>query len=100
MPEIFSFDLEDREDEHLVRLRGELDVLNASRLRDALIEVGHSRVVVDLSDVSFIDSSGMASLLGARQAITDAGNQFVVRGATGIVRRVIELTGLGEVLGA
>ena len=98
MPEIFSFDVETVNGDHLVYLRGELDLANAERLKDALIEAGRSTVVVDLSDLTFTDSSGIAALLAARRTITADGSGFVLRGASGVVRRVFEITGLAQLL--
>lgn len=91
----FSFDAGDM---HVVSLHGQLDMANADRVRDALISVAGSTVVVDLADLQFCDSSGIAALLGARSRITEAGHGFELRGANGIVRRVFEITGLSELL--
>ncbi|MGH9087408.1 MAG: STAS domain-containing protein [Acidimicrobiales bacterium] len=55
-------------------------------------------VVVDLTELTFMDSSGTAALLAARQKVTDAGHGFVIRGASGFVRRVFDLSGLGYLL--
>jgi anti-sigma B factor antagonist len=50
-------------------------------------------IVVDLSRVEFIDSSGLRVLLLAASRASDAGRRFVVAGAGGQVKRVIEMTG-------
>lgn len=90
----FAFEVVDVDDVHIVSLHGQLDLANADEVRDALIRVAGSTVVVDLTDVQFLDSSGIAALLSARKKILQAGNGFKLRGASGIVNRVFELTGL------
>ena len=94
----FAFEAVHGDDVHVVTLHGELDLANAQRVRDALVEIAGSKVVVDLTDLRFLDSSGIAALVGARKRIMSAGHQFELRGAQGMVRRVLELTGLSHLL--
>ncbi|HTX62458.1 MAG TPA: STAS domain-containing protein [Acidimicrobiales bacterium] len=94
----FAFEVVDQDDVHVVALYGQLDLANADRVRDALLAVGGTRIVVDLSGLQVLDSSGIAALLGARSRITETGNGFELRGAKGIVRRVLEVTGLTHLL--
>ena len=79
----------------VVRLAGEIDLSNAARLQDQLsllVENGH--VVVDLSEVTFIDSTGLSAfIVGHRRAIA-AGTGMHLAGSTGTVRRLFELTQL------
>lgn len=90
----FAFEVVDVDDVHIVSLHGQLDLANAGQVRDAVIRVAGSTVVVDLTDLRFLDSSGIAALLSARKQILQSGNGFELRGASGIVRRVLEVTGL------
>ena len=94
----FAFEAVHGDDVHVISLHGELDLANAARVREALVEVAGSTVVVDLADLSFLDSSGIAALLGARKRILAAGHEIEMRGAQGMVRRVLELTGLTHLL--
>ena len=79
--------------EAVVRVRGEIDLSSASMLRAVLVEqvVVHDVVTVDLSEVSFIDSSGLWALLDAHG---------IRRGALRLgpcssqVQRALEITGL------
>jgi anti-anti-sigma factor len=73
----------------MLALRGELDIVGASRLREYLGRVEAETVLVVLEDLQFIDSTGLAVLLEAKRARPDL--QF--RGARGDVRRVFERTG-------
>lgn len=84
----------------LVRVRGEVDISTAYDLQvafDALVAAGAGPVVVDLSDVDFIDSSGVTALVRAR---TDLGRQgrrmSIACPAAGHVHRLFEIVDLVE----
>jgi anti-anti-sigma factor len=94
LPE-FTITAHDLSDIHVVALRGELDVVFADGLADALVEVAGSTVVVDLSGLTFIDCSGVAALVLARNRILANGlGQLVVTRPGAIVRKVLEIVGL------
>lgn len=78
----------------LVVAEGELDLVGVPRLLDALPGPGDTPVVVDLGSVGFMDSSGLRSLLEARQRCRDAGRGFAIARPSKAVRRVLELVGL------
>jgi anti-anti-sigma factor len=76
--------------EDVIALAGELDLAGEDRVRDALASCRSSRVVVDLALLDFIDARGVAALCDAGELLEAAGAQLEVRGAHGIVRRVLE----------
>ncbi len=79
--------------------RGELDMASSDQLSTALEPAlsAHARlVIVDLSDVTFLDSSGLRAIVRASNALQDAGGRLVVEGVSGAVARVLEVTGLLE----
>lgn len=82
----------------VVRLRGDLDIATSPVLEEALAALIASEptgsIVFDFSHVGFVDSSGLAVLI----TVARAGHEVVVRGATEIVARVIEATGLTPVI--
>jgi anti-sigma B factor antagonist len=83
-------------------LAGELDAHTAPFLTEAVDQVGEgepAKIVVDLGQVSFIDSAGLGGLLRVRNAAVESGVPFVVVNRSEIVNRLIELTGLEELLG-
>ncbi|HEY3941161.1 MAG TPA: STAS domain-containing protein [Acidimicrobiales bacterium] len=82
-----------------IRLRGELDLLSRHRLIDLLARLRGPTLVVDLTDLSFIDASGVGALIMAWRQARASGDQLVARGATGMVRRVFELLDLLDVFG-
>lgn len=75
-----------------LRIAGEFDLAQLPAFKSAssaVLRDGFSRVIVDLTDVSFLDSSGVGALLGLRRRCRDAGGDLVVQPST-VVRRVLE----------
>jgi anti-sigma B factor antagonist len=85
---------EERAGTALIVAEGELDLVGAPRLIEALPGSGTSPVVLDLDAVGFMDSSGLRSLLEARQACLDAGRTFAIARPSHAVQRVLELADL------
>ena len=86
---------------HFVSLHGELDLSNADALRAEFARIeatSVSRIVLDLSELEFIDSTGLAVILGAHERARNDGYVLRVLRPTGQVARVFELCGLDEVL--
>jgi anti-sigma B factor antagonist len=97
------FDIDAITDGDPIRIivRGELDLLAAPRLRTTLLEASHHDGVtidVDLSAVTFIDSTGISVILQAWQRANAQGGRLVVGAASPVVARVIEATGLTDLL--
>ena len=85
-----------------LRLAGELDISTAPQLGEAidrLLGDGHHRVLVDLTDLDFCDSTGMSAFVRGDNEAAAAGGWLRLTGATGRVARLLRLSGLAEVLG-
>lgn len=86
-------------DRIVVSLHGELDLANAAtaeaELRDAL-GAGAATVVVDMRELRFIDSTGIALLVSILGHNGDGGRLGFVPSESAAVRRVLEITGLAE----
>ena len=83
----------------VVEVGGEVELHSAEQLRDELIQacnVERPCIVVDLSRVSFIDSSGLGVLVGALKRVRERGALSLVCPQQR-VRRVFEITGLTQV---
>jgi anti-sigma B factor antagonist len=84
-----------------VRVRGELDVATAPLLRAALDGVyarQPARVEMDLSGITFLDASSLATLIAARRRLAAQRAVLVLVDPSPIARRVIGLAGLDRVL--
>jgi anti-sigma B factor antagonist len=80
---------------------GELDIATAPDLRDRLLAAvkrGATRIVVDLREVTFMDSVAMAAILHARTQLGAAGRFAVVLGADSYTQLVFEIAGLPRCL--
>lgn len=85
----------------MIVARGELDLVTAPLLRDALKreELQAPVTVLDLREVGFIDSSGLSVIVECHQRTKLAGMRFAVAvGPESQVRRLLVLAGLGETL--
>jgi anti-sigma B factor antagonist len=89
-------------DDHVkVVVSGEIDMLSTPQLDDVLstaITNGAARVEVDLGKVEFLASTGLRSLVAAKQLADDRGVAFAIVSASEVARRVLELSGLESFL--
>jgi anti-sigma B factor antagonist len=87
------------EDTHVVAPSGELDAYSAPQLGTCLLELaeeGETDVVVDLSRVTFLDSTGIGVLLNALRALASRRRQLVLVCPDERIRRPFQVTGLVE----
>jgi anti-anti-sigma factor len=85
----------------VVALRGELDFGEAptfGRVLEELLAEGEHKVVVDLSDLTFIDSSGISVLVGAARAAAAEHGTLVVAAPRPHVQRVFDIVNLSELV--
>jgi stage II sporulation protein AA (anti-sigma F factor antagonist) len=89
--------IEDHGPHLIVRLRGELDLTEADRLRElmtGLIAREPRVLVADLSGLTFLDCAGLSVLVHAHQRQDAEGRRLLIYGAPPLVRRVLTLTGM------
>ncbi|HAG10872.1 MAG TPA: anti-sigma F factor antagonist [Desulfotomaculum sp.] len=93
-----SLDVEINQDTLLVRLEGELDLGVTDFLRNSLegmLDQSKTKhLVINLRNVTFIDSSGLGVILGRYNRVSAQGGQVLLVGAQPQVRRVLALSGL------
>lgn len=85
----------------VIALAGELDIDSVDELEAALAgasESGRPRVCLDMSQLAFIDSTGLAAVIRAHLTVVEGGGSFAVVAVPGTVRRTLETTGLLEML--
>ncbi len=96
-----NHDMRDEAGVRVLSLQGPIDVSQAMDLREVLgqqIDGPAARVVVDLTDVTFIDSSGIGVLVTAHRTADAAGAMLALAGARTTVGRVFELTRTNRLL--
>jgi anti-sigma B factor antagonist len=86
-----------------IRVGGELDLSTTGRLRAELdasmIEPGVRKIVLDLRELQFCDSAGVATLLTSSRLAGVEGVRFVILGPTNpAAASVFDVTGLGDAL--
>ncbi len=81
----------------VLNLEGRLDASTTTSVKgkiDTVIEDKVHNLVIDMSEISFIDSSGLGTLVASLRAINKAGGDMKISSLQGQVRCVIELTRL------
>lgn len=86
----------------IVRLNGELDHSAASRMRgelDALIaDSGARRLIFDLHDLKFMDSSGIGLIIGRYKLMRRLGGSVAVFGSDARIDSIFEMAGLYQLV--
>ncbi len=83
----------------VMRVGGELDSATAPQLQEAVtgaVQAFGPRLAVDLAGLTFLDCSGIGILVKAHRELDQAGGHLRVLNPTRLVRRVIDLCGLGD----
>jgi anti-sigma B factor antagonist len=82
-----------------LRLAGELDLETASELDRQLADIAETqvtRLLIDLGAVTFMDSTGLSSILRAHRSAGSNGHTLVLRRGSNQVQRLFELTGMND----
>jgi len=98
--EALALDVTHTDSETVLAASGEISMTSSPVLRRALMRVAEQRprrLVVDLAEVTFIDSSGIATLVEALQRARRDGGQLLLRGLRQKIRVVFRLARLDEV---
>ncbi len=101
MPAEFSLSEEDLDGErHVVAVRGEIDLFTAPELKQKLtdsIEGGKTRIVVDLTDTTFLDSTALGVLIGAVKRLRTREGALVIVNSDQNIAKTFEITGLDQI---
>lgn len=87
----------------VVTPRGRLNMVSARRLKDLLSELvggGTTRIVVDMAETTFLDSSGLGALIAGLKSARQAGGDLRIARPTEAVTVVFSLTNMDKVLRA
>ena len=96
MAEDFSTEVNATDEATVIHVRGEIDMATAGRLRDAIEpHMGPKQtIVLDLSEVDFMDSSSLHVLVQARGRLTKNGGSLVLRNPSRAAHRAVSYTHL------
>lgn len=85
---------------HIVALEGEIDLHESPHVRESivpLIDQKLPKILIDLTGVSYIDSSGLAVLIDAMQRVQSYGGKLALFGIRDSVRNIFEIARLDQV---
>src|SRR5262245_25767676 len=86
--------------EWLIALSGEVDLYTAPRFKEELVHAttsGASRVVVDMTETTFIDSTTLGVLVGGLRRLRPSGGELLLVITDRKIRKIFEITGLDRV---
>ena len=93
---LFSYEVQG--DDLVVKLVGEIDHHSARALRgdidELILECRPTKVILDLSEISFMDSSGLGFIMGRYSFAKEFGASLVLRAPTAAVMKIISLAGM------
>jgi anti-sigma B factor antagonist len=84
----------------VIVVAGEIDVATAPELRDRLqaqVAAGHSTIIVDLLNVTFLDSTALGVLVGVLKRCREADGELQLVVTEARILKIFEITGLTEV---
>ena len=92
---------ENDSNEWLVALKGELDLACANNLKEELykaVEEKFADVVIDMTDLEYIDSTGIGVLVGLMKKLRTDGKDIKISNAKDNVKRIFKITGLDQII--
>ena len=85
---------------HVLAVRGEIDLFTAPELKQVLaesIEAGRVRIVVDLTDTTFLDSTALGVLIGAVKRLRSRDGALAIVNVDENIAKTFEITGLDQI---
>ncbi len=98
---LFDLAVTDHDNCAVLAVTGELDVATAPQLRQEAVRLatsGRTHLVIDLSGVDFLDSTGLGVIVGVLKRVRTHGGELAVAGAENHVRKVFDLTRVSDIL--
>jgi len=98
-----NFNIADEEidsETHVIQLGGEVDLYTAPEFKERLVELiegGKTKIVVDLSEATFIDSTTLGVLVGGVKRLRPAGGSLALVCSDQNITKIFEITGLDRV---
>ena len=92
---------ENNSNEWIFSLNGELDLSTANKLKDNLyksVEEKLSDVVIDMTNLEYIDSTGIGVLVGLMKKLRTQGKDIKISNAKDNVKRIFKITGIDQII--
>jgi anti-sigma B factor antagonist len=95
-----GFSAESRGDSMVITIHGDLDIVTSPQLDESLTraESTHRRIILDLGGVDFLDTSGLAVIVGHWKKLESAGGMLALAGARYRYTKTLWITGLADKL--
>jgi anti-sigma B factor antagonist len=96
---VLRIDLEERDDYTICRPVGELDAYTVGQFREALGELAsRPKLLIDMSDVPFVDSAGLGALIGGIRRAREVGGDVAVCCNRPTLVRLLHTTGFDRIV--
>ena len=85
---------------HVLAVRGEIDLFTAPELKQVLaesIEAGRIRIIVDLAETTFLDSTALGVLIGAVKRLRSRDGALAIVNTDENIAKTFEITGLDQI---
>lgn len=96
-----SIDVKDTDSVLAVKVNGEIDAYTAPQLREKLFPLSEKegvKMVVDLSEVNYMDSTGLGVFVGVFKNVRAHNGEFKIVGLSERLQRLFEITGLADII--
>ena len=100
MPAEFILNDEARDNRHVIAVTGEVDLFTAPELKERLVELidsGQRQIIIDLSETTFLDSTGLGVLIGALKRLRASDGELVIVNQEASIAKTFEITGLDQI---
>lgn len=85
----------------VIATEGRVDTVTAPKFEEycnAAIDAGARRVVIDFTNVAYISSAGLSSVLGVAKSAARAGGTFAIVGLSGMVKEIFAISGFDAIV--
>ncbi len=86
---------------NMVSIRGEIDIYSIEKFRDTIeekIKTQASEIILDCSELSYMDSTGMGVLIELRNKTKELGQKIIMMNPRPNIRKLLALTGVDKII--
>ncbi len=86
---------------NMVSVRGEIDIYSIEKFRDSIeekIKTQASEIILDCSELSYMDSTGMGVLIELRNKTKELGQKIIMMNPRPNIRKLLALTGVDKII--